>query len=69
MRKHLVAVQIAGVDKLPGPSFGMGGEMDLISFGEFSNVWPACILQIHQPDPRGDMRMLIGAIFHCPLST
>lgn len=45
------AVQVAGVDKLPGPSFGMGGEMDLISSGEFSNVWPACILQIHQLEP------------------
>lgn len=45
------AVQGARVDKLPGPSFGMEGEMDFISSGEFSNVCPACILQIHQLEP------------------
>lgn len=44
--------------------------MVLVSSGGFSQMfWPACILQIHQLEPRGDMRVLIGAIFHCPLST
>ena len=58
------------LDKLPGPPFGVGVKMVLISSREFSQMfWPACLLQIHQLEPRGAMRMLIGAIFHCPPST
>lgn len=44
-------------------------KMALVSSRESSQMfWPG-ILQIHQLEPWGDMRVLIGAIFHCPPST
>lgn len=44
--------------------------MVLVSSREFPQMfWPARILQMHQLEPRGAMRVLIGAIFHCLLST
>lgn len=70
MRRRQESPREQELDKSPRPSLGTGVKVVPVSSGGFSQMFgPACSLQIHHLEPRGDTWVLIGAIFHCPLST